>query len=206
MAWHVIRTTSNQERQVSKDLQDQNIPAFCPMTTVSVVRRGKSTESYQALFRNYAFGNWESDDPHQWHAVNKTSGVVNIIGGEKPVPVVPGEIESWQRRAQERDIIGDLTETVADLRRGYRIGSEVRLQRGQMDAMTGIVVWVDDVAQTVGIRLDLLGRQPIVVRRQRDVESTAKPIPLNHKRRTRGGKRGTKVRQRAFANHVASLL
>ena len=204
MAWHVIRTSSNQERAVSTDLKDQDITAFCPMTTVNVVRRGKSHENYQALFRSYTFGNWESEDPHLWHDVNNTDGVVGIIGGETPVPLASGEIESWQRRAQDRDIIGDLTETVADLRRGYRIGSHVRLQRGQLDAMQGIVVWVDDPSQTVGVRLDLLGRQPVVVRRQRDVESTSTQVPPA--RRRRGGKRGTKVRQREWQRHVASLL
>jgi transcription antitermination factor NusG len=207
MAWHVIRTASNQERAVAKELKEQNLVSFCPMTTVTSVKRGKLSEGYQALFRNYAFGEWDSDDPHEWHKVKSTTNVVNIIGGERPVPIEDGVIESWQRRANDRDIVTDLTDIVADLRRGYRIGSEVRLQRGQEDAMRGMVAWVDDPRQMVGIRLDLLGRQPIVVRRQHEVESTSTPLPAhNPKRRKRGGRRGTKVRQRAFANHVASLL
>jgi transcription antitermination factor NusG len=166
MAWHVIRTASNQERAVAKELKEQNLVSFCPMTTVTSVKRGKLSEGYQALFRNYAFGEWDSDDPHEWHKVKSTTNVVNIIGGERPVPIEDGVIESWQRRANDRDIVTDLTDIVADLRRGYRIGSEVRLQRGQEDAMRGMVAWVDDPRQMVGIRLDLLGRQPIVFRRQ----------------------------------------
>lgn len=203
LAWHVIRTASNQERSVSRQLNDQNLQAFCPMTTVPVVRRGRIREEYQALFRNYTFANWDATDASLWHKVRKTDHVINIIGGETPAPVEAGVVESWQRRARDHDIIEDLTSTVADLKRGYRVGSLVRLQRGREDAMQGIVVWVDDKLQTVGVRLDLLGRNPIVVRRQRDVEPVSLPTK---RRRNRGGKRGNRVRQQAFHNHVASLL
>jgi transcriptional antiterminator RfaH len=207
MSWHVVRTSSSQEQDVSRQLKDQGITAFCPMVTVNIVRRGKIKEQCQALFRNYAFGEWETDDPHQWHKVADTSHVVNIIGNERPIPVAPGVIESWQRRAKDRDVIVDIASVVADLKRGFKVGSEVRLQRGRMDALTGQVVWVDDNRQTVGIRLELLGRQPVVVRNQKDVESASTPLPPNNKKpRSRGGKRGTKARQRAFANHVVSLL
>jgi transcription antitermination factor NusG len=204
-SWHVIRTVSNQENSVAAQIKESGIESFCPMTRVTTVRHGRVTESRQALFRNYTFAKWDGDNPEQWHTVNAAKKLLGIIGGEHPTRVEPGTIEEWQRRADSDGEIVDVAGTVADLKRGYRVGSEVRLQKGRDDAMIGIVVWVDDRAQRVGIRVDILGRTPVVVRRQREVESVGAPLKTE-RRRSRGGKRGSKVRQRAFANYVVSAL
>jgi transcription antitermination factor NusG len=204
-SWHVIRTVSNQENAVAAQIKESGIESFCPMTRVTTVRHGRVVELRQALFRNYTFAKWDGDNAQQWHAVNSAKKLLGIIGGEHPTQVEPGTIEEWQRRADSDGEIVDVAGTVADLKRGYRVGSEVRLQKGRDDAMIGIVVWVDDRAQRVGIRVDILGRTPVVVRRQREVESVGAPLKTE-RRRSRGGKRGSKVRQRAFANYVVSAL
>jgi len=206
-SWHVIRTVSNREHSVAKHLQNEGLTAFCPMVTVTSIRRGRRVERRQALFRNYAFGYWSGENARQWHAVNDTRHVLGIIGGEHPSPVAHGIIEGWQDCAGDGATDAQISVTVADIRRGYKVGGQVRLQRGRDDAMVGIVVWVDDRQQRVGIRVELLGRQPIVVRNQRDVEAVDAPLPNEGvRRRRRGGKRGTKARQRAFVNYVASAL
>jgi len=204
-SWHVIRTVSNQEKAVAAQIEESGIESFCPMTRVTSVRHGRVRETRQALFRNYTFGKWDGDDATLWHRVHDATGATGIIGGEHPKPVEPGVIEAWQRRAREDGEVDDVAGTVADLKRGYRVGTEVRLQKGRDDAMIGIVVWVDDRTQRVGVRVDILGRQPILVRRQNDVESVGAPLKTE-RRRSRGGKRGSKVRQRAFANYVVSAI
>lgn len=204
--WHVVRVVSNQEKSVSDCLSEAGITSFCPMTKVATVRRGRVIETRQALFRNYVFGHWAGDSAGDWHTVRATQKVLGIIGGATPSPVEAGVIEAWQRRAGAGGDIDDVAATVADLRRGYRVGSEVRLQRGRDDAMVGTVVWVDDRSRRTGVRLDILGRTPVVVRHHSDLESVSAPPENTVRRRRRGGRRGSKVRERAFANHVLTAI
>lgn len=204
--WHVVRVVSNQEKSVAAQIAEAGIETFCPMTRVTTVRHGRLSETRQALFRNYVFGKWDSENAGDWHRVKDTREVLGIIGGADPAPVEVGVIEDWQRRAGPDGDIDDVAATVADLRRGYRVGSEVRLQKGRDDAMVGVVVWVDDRAQKAGIRLDILGRTPVVVRQHRDLEAVGAPLLKTERRRSRGGRRGSKVRQRAFANHVLTAI
>lgn len=205
-SWHAVRTVSNREKEVAKHLQDSDIPAFTPMVTVTTIRNGRSIERRQALFRNYTFSQWENSDPKLWHSVKDTRGVIKIIGGEHPTPIQPGVVEHWQQCASDAVSAAELEATLADIRRGYKVGSAVRLQKGRDDAMKGIVAWVDDREQRVGVRVEILGRQPIIVRNQRDVEAVDAPLYKQARRRQRGGKRGTRARKQAFVKYVASAL
>lgn len=204
--WHVLRTKSNREDAVAAALRKSDIPAFSPQVLVTQIRHGRRIERKQALFRNYAFAQWRGDDAQAWHRANKTRDVYSTIGGEFPVEVLPDDIEKWRDLAPDTE--SEVEKTLADLRRGYKIGSEVRLQKGRDDAMVGVVVWVNDPDQKVGIRVEILGRQPVVVRRQSEVERADAPLPAQGevRRRRRGGKRGTRARKQAFANYLVSAL
>jgi transcription antitermination factor NusG len=202
--WHVLRTRSDREHSVATALQNSDIPAFSPQIVVTQIRHGRRIERRQALFRNYAFAQWDGEDAQAWHRVNDTKDVYSTIGGGNPVEVEPDDIEKWRNLAPDTE--SAVEKTLADLRRGYKIGSKVRLQKGRDDAMVGFVVWFDDRAQKVGIRVDILGRQPVVVRRQNEIESADAPLPPKGEvsRRRRGGKRGTRARKQAFANYLVS--
>ena len=203
--WHVLRTKSNREHSVATALQKSDIPAFSPQVVVTQIRHGRRIERRQALFRNYTFAQWRGEDAQAWHRANDIKDVYSTIGGEFPVDVGADDIEKWRNLAPDTE--SEVEKTLADLRRGYKTGSKVRLQRGRDDAMVGIVVWVNDPDQRVGVRVDILGRQPVVVRRQHEVESADAPLPIGEvRRRRRGGKRGTRARKQAFANYLVSAL
>jgi Transcription antiterminator len=207
-AWHVIRTTAGQEHKVSLLLRDQGMPTFCPMQSLISLVRGKLREQYRALFLTYVFGYWQADDAHQWHVIMNTPGVIEILGGSEPTPVAPGVVESWIKRADDKDIIKDLVKSLADLRRGYRLDDEVRITRGGHNVLTGVAVWIDDTRQQVGVKVSMLGRTFVIVRCTTDCELAALAPALLLRRRVhlRGGRRGHRARVKAFAQHLRKTL
>jgi transcription antitermination factor NusG len=201
--WHVIRTTAHREHAVALSLSEQGIRSFCPMQILTTVTRGQFHEQYAALFLTYVFAYFTSDDPYRWHEIMNTSGVIEILGGGEPTPVEPGIVESWIARANDKDIIEDLAKTIADLRRGYKVGDEVRLLRGMYTATTGTVAWIDDATDKVGVKISMLGRFGMIIRGTTELELVAHaPEPfLSRRGHRRSGRRGHRARVEAYAKY-----
>jgi len=207
-SWHIVRVTAGREYAVALSLVGHGIETFCPMQILGSVVRGQFREDYRALFTTYLFARWQTDDPHQWHLIMDTSGVIEILGGSDPKIIKPGVVEDWIERADQRGVIEDLAQTLADLRRGYKLYDEVRLTRGLYNAITGIVVWIDDTTQRVGVKISMLGRIGVIVRKTTECELLV-PAPgttLSRQGHKGGGRRGRRARAEAYAQYWRKIL
>jgi transcription antitermination factor NusG len=205
-SWHVVRAIAGRERAVALLLDEQGIKTFCPMQLLPSLVRGQAQTRYHALFLGYVFAYWETDNAHQWYTVMNASGVIDILGGGTPMRVAPGVVEDWIARAGDQDVIEDLSKSIADMKRGYKLGDEVRITQGVYDVLSGTVVWIDDAKNKVGVKVSIFGRTVVILRRTTDCTLHAlAPVStttLSRRGYMRGGKRGHRARVKAFADHI----
>jgi transcription antitermination factor NusG len=204
MRWHVVIVRSGSECDIAADLNRSDIETFCPLQPLTIVRFGQILHSYKAIFAGYVFARWQSESADQWHLIRHHQNVLGILGGEFPMPIPEGVVESWQARADDDGIIVDMLECLADLRRGFKVGDRLRISHGSYQAIEGVCVWVDDKTQKVGLKIALLGRECVLIRRYRDVESPFAPVAKPPRRR--GGRRGNAVRKAAFQRYISASL
>jgi transcription antitermination factor NusG len=205
-SWHVIHTIAHRERAAALLLCEQGIDTFCPMQVLNTLVRGQTQESIHALFLGYLFAYWDSNNAYQWYTIMNTSGVINILGGGTPTRIEPGVVEDWIARAGDQDVIEDLVQSIADIKRGYKLHDEVRISRGAYDMLLGTVVWIDDTKQQVGVKVSIFGRTLVIVRRTTDcVLHALAPLSSSTLRRRghlRGGRRGHRARVKAFSTYL----
>jgi transcription antitermination factor NusG len=197
--WHVIKAVSGKEKDVAKYLADYGIETFCPMQLVTTYAKGRLHEKTIALFRNYLFARWESDNPHDWHHVTDTTGVIEIIGGTHPKIIDDETIQRWQKRVDDRNILDDeeLVKTLGDLRRGWSVDDLV-FCTGAYHGHRCRVIEIDETSQTVRLEISLLGRNNVIERRVDECSyagSNAPDIAGNSRRtRKRGGRKARQVK------------
>jgi transcription antitermination factor NusG len=205
--WHVLVVRSGFERQISDYLNRSGIETFCPLQEITKIRFGHIIEDYKAIFIGYLFVRWYTYNPEQWHFIKDINGVIEIIGGEIPKQIPHGIIEQWQSRLDDNNVLLDMVQTLADMKRGFKVGDEIRMNKGTYHSLTGICVWADDKNQRVGVKICLLGRDCVLVRRVRDCETVSAPVLRNRTEQARrGGRRGHRARKRAFVAYVERSL
>lgn len=158
--WFVLRCQTGSEAAIAQRLtSDLAVPAFSPQRIESHVLRGTRRESVRPLWTSYVLASWPRDDAHTWNDVAGRDGLGNligvfaIIGGGSPTEVPQAEVQGWIDRADASGVIIDLKEKLADMKRGYRRGDQVRIIGGAFDGATGTCQWVDEKGASITIWL-----------------------------------------------------
>ena len=116
--WFVIHTLAGQEQKVKdsieKRLKTEEMGEFIrevlvPMEKVAEVRGGKKTVSTRKLYPGYVFidmilldeDNRVIEKP--WYFIRDTQGIIGFVGGDRPAPTPPEEIESIKDQINESE-------------------------------------------------------------------------------------------------------
>jgi len=130
LAWHALRTRSNYEKIASAFLEDRGIEQFLPLWQPSKRWSDRVVENRLPLFPGYLFCRF---DARYRTPVLAALGVVSIVAfGGKPAKIDDAEIEAIRRALGS----GQNVEPYPYLREGQ----QVRIERGPLEGMEGILV------------------------------------------------------------------
>ena len=164
--WFVIHTLSGQEQKVKdsmerrikiEELSDVIKEVLVPTEKVAEIKKGKKSTTTRKFYPGYILVNMKLlDEKSQliartWYFVRETPGVIGFIGGDRPVPLKPDEVESILAQIQERQ------EKVAP-KVAFEKGETVKVTDGPFQNFTGVIEEVDPDRGKLKISVSIFGR------------------------------------------------
>src|SRR3990167_499545 len=144
--WYVVKTHPLREQYATDGLKRQNFIAFNPLLKRRAMRRGIVQEIIEPRFPTYVLVNFDLL-LDEWEPINGTRGVQRVMGGEQPLPLPQGFVETLE----------PLFEPVPG---GLVAGDPVKLTGGVFPGAAGrFIAWVDDGRRRAACMLALLGRE-----------------------------------------------
>lgn len=178
--WYVIHTLSGQEFRVQESIvrrmelegvNDRIFETKIPTEKVSEVRRGKKTTTQRKYFPGYILirMNLYEDDgkinSEVWHFIRETTGVIGFIGGDKPLPLSPMEVEGVLAQTRETE---DATKPKID----FEIGDTVTIKEGPFENFEGTIDSMDPDRGKLRLSVSIFGRSTPVEVEYWQVERT----------------------------------
>lgn len=123
--WLAVYTRPRWERKVFKNLQDEGITVYCPLTKVLRQWKDRKKKVEEPLFKGYVFVHV---DVKERTLVRYVTGVVNFVYWlGKPAVIRPAEIETIKK------FVGDYDEVEIEFTRMPVVpGTRVRIRQGIM--------------------------------------------------------------------------
>ncbi|OIO60728.1 MAG: transcription termination/antitermination factor NusG [Verrucomicrobia bacterium CG_4_10_14_3_um_filter_43_23] len=164
--WYAIQTLSNQEGKVKLYLDkfieiekmDEWIKeVLVPTETVAEVKAGKKSSRVRKFYPGYAFIHMKLYDEDNkilqapWLFVKNTQGVINFVGGERPVPLKEDEID--RILSQVREAEGKEVPKVQ-----YEMGQTVKINDGPFLNLTGRIDEIDPERGKLKVSVSIFGR------------------------------------------------
>jgi transcriptional antiterminator NusG len=164
--WFVIHTLSGQEQKVKdsierrlkvEEMSDLIKEVLIPTEKVAEVKKGKKTTSTRKFYPGYILAHMKLlDEKNQlversWYFVRDTPGIIGFIGGERPVPLKPDEVNSILAQIEERQ------EKVAP-KVAFETGETVKVTDGPFQNFTGVIEEVDPARGKLKISVSIFGR------------------------------------------------
>jgi transcription termination/antitermination protein NusG len=164
--WFVIHTLSGQEQKVKDNIErrlkveemtDLIKEVLIPTEKVAEVKKGKKTTSTRKFYPGYILAHMKLlDEKNQlversWYFVRDTPGIIGFIGGERPVPLKPDEVNSILAQIEERQ------EKVAP-KVAFETGEAVKVTDGPFQNFTGMIEEVDPTRGKLKISVSIFGR------------------------------------------------
>jgi transcriptional antiterminator RfaH len=164
--WYAVQTKPRHEERVIYRLRDRgNLSVFLPKIEMLRKRRSQRVTVVEPLFPSYVFVRM-SLEPGPWRAVKWTPGVRRIVGtGETPTPVPPDAMRLLMERCGADAII--------QWRLDMRQGDMVRVVRGPLAGLEGILDRPAGRGERVRVLLQLLGSTTSVEMDATDIEPVA---------------------------------
>ena len=174
--WYTIQTRSNMERKavehlkrmidredmgeyISKD--DVLAPEEKVSTLVQVKRNGKVEQKQKQvsrmLYPGYIFIKiklYDSEDnflEKPWYFIKGINGVVNFIGGDKPIPLSKSEIDSIMEQKQQAE--GAVRPKVV-----FTVGESVKITDGPFLGLIGQVEEINEELCKLKVSVNIFGR------------------------------------------------
>lgn len=178
--WFVIHTLTGQEMNVKnrifsrlqlEEMEDYLDEVVIPTEKVSEVRRGVKTTTTRKFFPGYVlvhlalYGEDRSLVERSWHFIKETTGVIGFIGGERPVPLRPEEVDVIMNQAEERK------ESVKP-KVQFEPGETVKINDGPFLNFSGVVEEVDPNRGKLKVSVAIFGRSAPVELEYWQVERT----------------------------------
>lgn len=159
MHWYVVHTHSGYEQKAKIGLQQtaanynqsQNLgEIIIPMEQVVEVKKGERSERARKFFPGYILVQLNLTD-EMWHVVKESPRVIGFIGGNKPHPVPPHEVEQIQSQMEA----GLKTPKAAI---SFAEGDQVRVIDGPFKNFSGSVEAVNPDKEKVSVLVSIFGR------------------------------------------------
>lgn len=164
--WFVVHTLTGQEMKVrdriSKTIQIEEMADYIdevivPTEKVTEVRRGVKTTTTRKFFPGYVLVHMALyDDERQlmersWSFIKETSGIIGFIGGDKPIPLQPEEVDVVLNQAEDKK--GKAKPKVE-----FEPGETLKITDGPFLNFSGIVEEVDPGRGKLKVSVAIFGR------------------------------------------------
>jgi transcriptional antiterminator NusG len=164
--WFVLHTLSGQESKVKEsmerrvkqeELQDYIDEVLIPTEKVSEVKRGKKTTTTRKFYPGYVLVHMCLYDDNRnlvdktWYFTQQTPGIIGFVGGEKPVPLRPQEVQSILQQIEEKK------EKVKP-KVTFEAGETVKITDGPFLNFNGVVEEVDPDRGKLKVAVSIFGR------------------------------------------------
>lgn len=157
--WYVIQVISSQEKRVKKTLEENReskgmmelvSEVLVPTENVAEVKRGEQKVSEKRMWPGYILVKMELTDD-SWMYVKDTNGVIDFLGGEKPMPLPQHEVDS---------ILDELESKKAGVvqKHNIQVGDKVKITDGVFVNFIGIVQDVFHDKGRLSVLVSIFGR------------------------------------------------
>jgi len=168
--WFVLHTLSGQEQKVKDSIEkrikieemgDLIKEVLIPMEKVAEVRNRKKKETLRKFYPGYILVHMKLlDEKNQlldrsWYFIRETPGLIGFVGGERPVPLKPDEINSIVVQIEERQ--DKATPKVA-----FEKNETVKVTDGPFQNFTGVIDEIDPARGKLKISVSIFGRSTLV--------------------------------------------
>ena len=164
--WFVIHTLAGQEQRV-KDSIEKRLKAeemgeyinevLVPMEKVAEVRSGKKTVTTRKLYPGYVFIDMVLLDENQrliekpWYFIRDTQGIIGFVGGDRPTPASPEEVEMIKAQISE-------SEDHEKPKVNYELGETVKINDGPFLNFSGVIEEIDPERGKLKVTVNIFGR------------------------------------------------
>jgi transcriptional antiterminator NusG len=157
--WYVVHTYSGFEERVKmtletnikeKEFGEKISQILIPTEKVVRLKAGKKRESSKKFYPGYILIEMELDDD-VWHFVKNTPKVTGFVGGKRPVPIQPEEVEMVIQQIEQGP--------VHQARTQFDKGDSVRIIDGPFNNFNGLVDEVDADHSKLRVMVTIFGRQ-----------------------------------------------
>ncbi|MFC1497876.1 transcription termination/antitermination protein NusG [Verrucomicrobiota bacterium] len=164
--WFVLHTLTGQEAKVcenirrrvkQEEMEDYIGEVIIPTEKVSEVKKGVKSTTTRKFFPGYVLIHITLyDDSKQvmektWHFIKETSGVIGFIGGEKPAPLQPEEVEIILHQVEEKK--EKIKPKIV-----FEPGETVKITDGPFLNFSGVVEEVDPNRGKLKVSVAIFGR------------------------------------------------
>jgi transcriptional antiterminator NusG len=158
--WYVVQVISSQEKRVKKTLEENReskgmaellSDVLVPTENVSEVKRGEQRVSEKRLWPGYILIKMELTDD-SWMFVKNTNGVIDFLGGEKPLPLPDHEINTILSEidAKKQGVVH---------KHNIQIGDKVKINDGVFVNFIGTVQEVFHDKGRLSVLVSIFGRE-----------------------------------------------
>lgn len=166
--WYAVQTRSNMEKKAVESLKRQidiedmgeyisKDDILLPTETVSEIKNGKKRVNTRNLYPGYIFVRvklYDDDDnflEKPWYFVRGINGIINFMGGERPVALKKDEIERIfeqinQSKGTEKPKVS------------FEVGEEVKINDGPFVSLTGRIDEIDPERGKLKVSVSIFGR------------------------------------------------
>jgi transcriptional antiterminator NusG len=164
--WFVLHTLAGQEQRVkdsiekrlkTEEMEEYIREVLVPMERIAEVRNNKKTVTTRKLYPGYVFVNMLLLDDNNrvvekpWYFIRDTQGIIGFVGGERPTPASPDEIELI--KAQISD-----SEDHERPKVNFEIGETVKINDGPFLNFSGVIEEVEPERGKLKVTVNIFGR------------------------------------------------
>ncbi len=164
--WFVLHTLSGQENRVKESIErrakieemgDLIGTVLVPTERVAEVKGSRRTTTVKKFFPGYVLiemALYDDDNrliERSWRFIQETQGVIRFIGGDKPVPLRPDEVERILAQVEEK-------KDKVRPRVTFEPGESVTITEGPFQSFTGVVEEVDPAHGKLKVSVSIFGR------------------------------------------------
>ena len=164
--WFVLHTLSGQEAKVRdsiekriklEEMQDYIDEVLIPTEKVQEVKRGKKTTTTRKFYPGYVLVHMALYDQTKglvektWYFTQETPGIIGFVGGERPVPLRPEEVQSIMQQIEDKK--EKVTPKVS-----FNTGENVKITDGPFLNFTGAIDEVDQERGKLKVSVSIFGR------------------------------------------------
>lgn len=164
--WYALQVYSNQEMKVKlyldKFAQHEGVKieeVLVPSERVIEVKNGKKYNRIKKFYPGYVFVKmplYGEDDlllQAQWYFVRSAQGVLNFVGGERPVPLREDEVNRLLDQARTAEAAAPSQKVE------FEIGDRVKIKNGPFVDSEGAVSEINSDEGKMKVSVSLFGRE-----------------------------------------------